>query len=217
LTPLEVEQICEAAGDGVHGAIVHIAVLTGLRQGELLGLRWKDVDLDNGVVQVQQTLQSVAGMGTVIGIPKTPKSRRAVALSPDTINVFREQRRRQAEIRLKAGSAYDDLGYIFATPLGAPIDASNLRRAWRRIVATAGIGHVRFHDLRHTHASLMLLQGTHLKIVSERLGHASIAITADTYSHVQPGLQAAAAARLDQLLRVARSNMDEPPAKRVVE
>jgi hypothetical protein len=145
-------------------------------------------------------MQMVPGRGIIVRQPKTPGSRRAVALSPDSLAVLRDHRRHQLEERLLLGPAYQDRDLVFATPLGTPIDPANLRRAWRGIVKRAGIGHIRFHDLRHTHATLLLRQGVHPKIVSERLGHASIAITLDIYSHVLPGLQAAAAAGLDALV-----------------
>ena len=115
-----------------------------------------------------------------------------------------ERRSRQVAERLKLGPAYTDHGLSFQTPLGTPVDPSNLRRAWRAIVKRAGVGHVRFHDLRHSHASQLLRHGTHLKVVSERLGQASIAVTADICSHVAPGMQASAAAQLERVLREAR-------------
>ena len=179
-------------------------MLTGLRPGELLGLRWSDVDLDKASIAVQQSAGRMPGEGVSFRIPKTRRSRRAVALSRETVAVLRRHRTSQHEERLRAGAAYTDHGLVFQTAIGTPVDPSNLRRVWRSIVKSVGIGHVRFHDLRHTHASLMLKQGTHLKVVSERLGHASIAVTADIYSHVDPGLQAQAAEQLDELF-------EEPP------
>jgi integrase len=170
-----------------------------LRQGEVLGLRWEDVDVEGRNLSVRRSAQWQEGEGIVFRQPKMQKSRR-VDLSPETVNLPRVHRLHQVEERLRAGAAYTEHGLVFQTALGTPIDPSNLRRAWRAIVKRSGIGHVRYHDLRHTHASLMLKQGTHLKVVLERLGHASIAITADIYSHVAPGLQATAAAQLDQLL-----------------
>lgn len=106
-------------------------------------------------------------------------------------------RLRQAEARFLAGPAYGDLDLVFATGIGTPIEPGNLRRSWQRITASAGLSRLRIHDMRHAHATIMLGQGVHPKIVSERLGHASVNITLDTYSHVLPGLQEAAAAQLD--------------------
>jgi integrase len=116
------------------------------------------------------------------------------------VRILREHRLRQLEERLLAGSAYSDRGLVFASTIGTPLEAGTIARLWTRILADADVGHVRWHDLRHAHATLLLRQGVHPKIVSERLGHASVAITLDTYSHVLPGLQATAAAALDVAL-----------------
>ena len=111
----------------------------------------------------------------------------------------RQHRQRQLEERLLVGPAYQDRDLVFATPIGSAVDPSNLRRTWTRTLKRAGAGHVRFHDLRHAHATLLLQQGAHVKVISERLGHAGIGITMDTYGHLLPGIQAQAAARLDTL------------------
>jgi integrase len=179
-------------------SFVRLALLTGMRRGELLGLRWSDVE--GGSIHVQQTAQRIAGQGIVFRQPKTGLSRRSIALSSDAISVLRHHRRRQTEARFLAGPAYDDRDLVFTTGLGTPLEPGNVLRTWRRIVAMAGLPGLRIHDLRHGHATLMLGQGVHPKIVSERLGHASINITLDTYSHVLPGLQAAAAEALDTIL-----------------
>jgi integrase len=182
-----------------YGPLIRLAAMTGLRRGELLGVRWADVDLDGAVLHVQQSAQRISGQGIVFRQPKTNRSRRAVALSPATVAFLRQHRRRQAEARLLAGPAYQDRDLVFTSGLGGALEPGTLRRAWTRIRAEAGLPRLRLHDLRHAHATLLLSQGVHPKIVSERLGHASIAITLDTYSHVLPGLQASAAAGLDRL------------------
>src|SRR2546425_654860 len=201
LSPAAVQLLIAAADQTPYGAIVHMAAMTGLRMGELLGLRWQDVDLEQGLLHVQQTVQRVTGQAFMFREPKTSKSRRAVALPASTVGRLRQQRQRQLEERLELGPAYRDYGLVFATPIGTPIDASNLRRAWLRVVHEAGLSGLRFHDLRHVHASLLLQQGTHPKVVSERLGHSGIGITMNLYSHVMPVLQAEAAARLDEALQ----------------
>ncbi len=203
----EARQLLQAVARTRYDALVHLAVTSGMRKGELLGLRWSDVDLDAGVLHVQQTCQWLPHQGFVFRQPKTQLSRRAVALSPEAVRRLHQHRQRQLEERLAVGSAYQDNGLVFTTPLGAPIDPSNFRRAWERIVREAGLGHVRFHDLRHTHATLLLQQGVHPKIVSERLGHAGVAITMDTYSHVLPSLQAKAAVGFDRLLEGVTSEV----------
>lgn len=200
LTPAQVRALFAAADGTAIGRLVRTAVLTGLRRGELLGLRWADVDMDRGALHVQQTAQRITGAGVVFRQPKTRLSRRQVALSPDAVRVLREHRRLQLEERLLAGPAYGDQDLVFASTIGTPLEAGTIARTWAKVVAIADVGHVRWHDLRHAHASLMLQQGVHPKIVSERLGHASVGITLDTYSHVLPGLQESAAAALDLAL-----------------
>jgi integrase len=200
-TTVEQARAVMAAADTTPiGAFVRLAFLTGARRGELLGLRWADVDLDGGALHIQQTAQRIAGQGIVFRQPKTRLSRRAIALSSDAVAVLRAHRRRQAEARLLAGPAYQDRDLVFASGLGTPLEPGNIRRTWLRIVSAAGVPGLRLHDARHASASFMLAAGVHPKIVSERLGHASVNITLDTYSHVLPGLQAAAAEALDTIL-----------------
>ncbi len=195
-----VRRVLDVAERTPLGALVHVAVMTGLRQGELLGLCWSDVDLERGVAHVRQVCQWLSGIGFFFREPKTHRSARPVALTPSTVARFHRHRRAQLESRLALGSAYRDGGLVFTTGIGTPIEPSNLRRVWLRIVAAAGVGPLRFHDLRHSHASLLLREGIHPKVVSERLGHATVGITLDTYSHVLPGLQAQAATVLDRVL-----------------
>ena len=179
--------------------------MTGLRRGELLGLRWEDVDLEAGVLYVRQTCQWLPGKGFIFGQPKTHRSTRPVALSPDTVRRLRAHRQHQLQERLALGPAYRGKDLVFANALGEPVHQSSLRNAWLQIVKKAGVRQLRFHDLRHAHASLLLRQGVHPKIVSDRLGHSGIGITMDTYSHVMPGLQAQAAAQLNGLFKRAVS------------
>jgi integrase len=200
LEPAQVRALFAAADATPIGHLVRTAVLTGLRRGELLGLRWGDVDMERGVLHVQQTAQRITGRGVVFRQPKTRLSRRAVALSPDAVSVLRTHRREQLEERLLAGPAYADRDLVFASAIGTSLEAGTISRTWLRIPVAADVGHVRWHDLRHAHATLLLRQGVHPKVVSERLGHASVGITLDTYSHVLPGLQAAAAVALDAAL-----------------
>lgn len=199
LDPEETRRLLEVAEaeDSVHGDAVVLALHTGLRQGELPGLRWQDVDLQRGRFTVWQSLQYVPGEGLAVREPKTNRSRRGIPLGDAALAALSRIRRRQLEQRLAVGSAYQDSGMVLTTALGTPVDPNNLRRAFRRIVADAGVGPVRFHDLRHTHATLLLARGVHPKVVSERLGHTSIGITMDLYSHVLPGLQEEAARDLD--------------------
>lgn len=196
----DVRSLMDAADATPYGCLVHLAVSTGMRLGELLGLPWSAVDLEARVLHVHQTLQWLTGQGFTFREPKTQGSRRQIALTPSSVQRLREHRRMQLEQRLLMGSGYNDHDLVFTTALGTPIEPSNLRRTWLRIVKDAGLGHLRFHDLRHAHASLMLQQGVHPKIVSERLGHAGVGITLNVYSHVLPGLQQEAADQFDRVL-----------------
>lgn len=167
---------------------------TGCRRGECLGLRWTDIDLENGTASIVQSLQRVGKQGLVFQPPKSAKSRRSIALDDATIDMLRKHRGEQVLSKMELANAYEDNGLVFPRPFGGPLDPATLTRNFEKLAAESNIENVRLHDLRHFHASLLLKAGTHLKVVQERLGHASIAITADIYSHVAPGLQREAAA-----------------------
>lgn len=196
---LDVEQarrLLDAIKGSAHETEIFTLLYTGLRLGELLGLRWTDLDLASGRLSVQQTAQRMTGAGIVFRAPKTHRSRRAITLPATVIARLRDHRAEQVEARLAAGPAWQTSELVFVDGLGRPLNENGLRRAFYALLANAGLPRVRLHDLRHTMATLMLAQGEHPKVVSERLGHATVAITLDLYSHVLPGLQAAAADRL---------------------
>lgn len=201
LAPADVRRLLDAAEEEGYGPLIHTAVMTGLRRGELQGLRWTDVDYDSATLHVSQAAQWLPNKGWTFRPPKTPKSRRSVALGPQTLAVLRRHRLSQAEARLAIG-AYEDHGLVFASPLGTPVDPSHLRRVWARIVKQAGLAHLKFHDTRHICATLMLQSGINPKVASERLGHSSVAITLDVYSSVLPTLQAGAAEAVEELVAV---------------
>jgi integrase len=175
-----------------------IALATGMRRGEILGLRWGDLDPDLTVAHVRRSLQSLAPEA-VFEEPKTRRSRRAVALPAFLRPYLDRQRVDQGRRREVLGDRWVDADLIVDAGDGSAVNPANLSAAWPKFLRRAGLPHVRFHDLRHAHATLMLMQGVHPKIVSERLGHASIGITLDTYSHVLPGMQAEAAEAFDRL------------------
>ena len=169
-----------------------LAATTGMRRGEVLGLRWRDVDLAAARVSIRQTLVTI-GYALAWSTPKTDRGRRNVALDPITVEAFRTHRARQLEERLMLGPAYQDDDLVFCQADGTPIHPDSLSGLFERLAKRAGLPRIRFHDLRHTHASLALTAGVHPKVVSERLGHADIALTLNTYSHAIPALQEDAA------------------------
>jgi integrase len=181
-------------------ALYLMAVTTGMRMGELLGLRWSDLDWETGRLHVQRQLQHVVGEGLVLVEPKTRTGRRPIALGPSMLAKLLVHRERQQQERLFSGEDWQEHGLIFPSLVGTPKGPSELRREFKRLAKQAGLPEIRFHDLRHTAATLMLQQGVHPKVVQERLGHSSINITLDIYSHVFPNLQEDAAGRLEDLL-----------------
>lgn len=175
-----------------------VAATTGVRRSELLGLRWADVDLETGVMAIRRGLVA-AGYEVHEGEPKSGRAR-TVALDAETVAELKRHRARQLQERMKWGEAWTDAGLVFTREDGTAIHPQSLSGAFERAVKRSGLPVIRFHDLRHTHASLLLSAGVHPKVVQERLGHSSITITLDLYSHVAPGMQEDAAARLGSLV-----------------
>lgn len=200
LTPEEARMLIGASQGTRFEGLYMLAISTGLRQGEMLGLRWKDVDLEAGSVQVVGSLQR-SHHGLAISEPKTASSRRKVILTDAAKNVLRQHRIRQMEERLKAGPLWEDNGLVFPNEMGKPMDAGNLlRRYFSPLLKKAGLAHIRFHDLRHSAATILLSQGINPKVIQEMLGHSSITLTLDTYSHVLPTMQREATAAMDAVL-----------------
>ncbi len=184
---------------------VYFATLlyTGLRRGELLALRWRNLNLDNDMLTVVETAYKLGNGDYVIKEPKTAHSRRTVTLPSSLVELFKAYRADQELLRIQLGITLSVDDFVFIRHGGSPINPSAVTLAFRRIIKRAGLRSLRIHDLRHTHASLMLTAGVHPKVVSERLGHANIGITLDIYSHVLPGLQEAAADKFDKIFEVA--------------
>jgi integrase len=181
-----------ATADDPLYALWRLAVLTGARRGELLGLQWPDIDLDRGFISIQRTLSRQGSRGVVLSEPKTPRSRRRVPIDRDTASALREHRGRQVVVPTS--------GLIFTRWDGSPLDPDTVTTAFRTAARTAGLPRIRLHDLRHTAATLMLRSGEHPKVVQERLGHASVAVTLDLYSHAVPSMGIEAADRLAALV-----------------
>jgi integrase len=178
-----------------------LAVGSGMRRGELLGLLWSDIDLYAGTATVQRTLQE-AGGELIVSAPKTVKSRRTVTLPTIVVDVLRQHRAEQARRTLAHEASWTDSDYVLAAPHGGPWRPANFDKTWRAFRKRQGIV-IKFHGLRHSHATQLLKAGVNVKVISERLGHASIAITLDVYGHVMPSMQEEAAEKIDAGLRAA--------------
>lgn len=180
---------------------ITLALTTGMRRGELLGIRWQDLDVDAGTLSVRQSLEHTKEAGLVFKAPKTGKGR-SIDLGSIALDALRRHKLAQ-EREKRWGSAYDDHDLICAEPDGRPWHPDAMSSAYRKLLADHSLSGIRFHDLRHTHATHLLRQGVSPKVVAERLGHATVAMTLDTYSHVLPGMQADAATKVDCALRLA--------------
>jgi len=200
LEPAEAVALLAAARSTRMFPVIFLALGTGLRRGEVLGLRWSDIDMERRTLTVAQSLEQTKA-GLRFKTPKTRRSRRTIALSPSLIEVIQAHRAQQAADRLALGMGRDQNGLVFTRIDGDPIQPDSVTKMFARIAERAKIRPITFHGLRHTDATDLLRAGVHPKIASERLGHASIAITMDTYSHAIPGLQEDAAQRIDAALR----------------
>lgn len=203
MTTLSPEQVRAllAAAEGERLSALYAVALEGLRRGEILALRWRDIDVDARTLQVRGSLQPTPD-GLRIVEPKTASSRRLVVLSATAVDALRRHRVRQAAERLQLGPAWEDNDLVFANEVGRPIDAGNLvRRGFQPLLARAGLPRIRFHDLRHTAATLLMGRNVNAKIVAEKLGHSQISTTVDLYSHVTPTMQREAAEELDAVLK----------------
>lgn len=196
----EVRQFLQASEKRKFYIAYVLAVFTGMRRGEILGLRWSDIDLEKGVIHVQRTLYKTKGK-LVFQEPKTRGSKRSIVISPIVISALKKHRVRQQEMRLKLGQAYVDHDLVVCSWNGNPVDPSDLNEDFKMAIKKAGVPQIRFHDLRHTHATILLQLGEHPKVVSERLGHSSVTITLDTYSHVLPDMQRALAENLEAAIK----------------
>ncbi len=196
LTPEQVRTLLRTAGETRYGPILTLAVATGMRQGELLGLQWKDIDLEAGRLHVRRQL----GRDRQFTEPKSGKGKRSIALPEVAISTLRKHHLIQSEERRLLGPEYEDHDLVFCTHSGRPLPYTTLAHSFKRLLVRAGLPDVRFHDLRHTAATFLLLQGVHPKVVQERLGHSQISITLDTYSHLLPSMDRAAADGLNALL-----------------
>lgn len=202
IRPLDREQVCslfETARDDRLEALYVLAVTAGLRRGELQGLKWEDLDLEAGTLQVRRTLSEPKG-GCLFEAPKSGKGRN-IRLTQKAAAALREHRKHQLEERMKRGDLWQDHGLVFSSGIGTPISGGNLNRNFKSTLKRAGLPDTtRFHDLRHTCATLLLKQGVNPKFVQDLLGHADISLTLNVYSHVLPDMGDAAAGAMDAAL-----------------
>ena len=194
----EIMLFLDASKSTPYYEIFYLALFTGMRRSELLALRWQDIDSILGQIYVNRSVHVLKGSQVHFRTPKTAKGRRTIALTPSTLLILANYRKGKEVEALLLDRPIPDSDLLFGDLEGKLVLPSTLTHAWSRMVKKAGLKRIRLHDARHTHASIMLKQGIHPKIVQERLGHSSIVITLDTYSHVAPGLQQAAANTFDE-------------------
>jgi integrase len=208
ITSADAPRFLEAAKDDRYFALFAFILETGMRPSECYALRRSDISFERGDVTVQRKLIWKRDGSYYIGEPKTSRSRRNVPLSPQLLDILRHHLSRQAEERLKAGPEYDDNGFLFATALGQPLRQHNvIVRHFKPILKKAELSQsIRLYDLRHSSASVLLEAGTHPKVVADRLGHSSVTITLDTYSHVTPTLQKNASLKIANMIFGGKSH-----------
>lgn len=211
MKPLTVEQakhLLETAKGHPLEALFMLALTTGLRRGEILALKWLDIDFEKRTVQVKRIFTRAPGNRYIEAEPKTKKSRRAVRLTTKVADLLKQHRKRQLEAKLQAGSQWVENNLVFSTSLGTPFNPSKLLERFNTLLKKAGLPHMRFHDLRHSAATILLAMNVHPKIVQELLGHNQISMTMDLYSHVLPGMQEDVIDRLEGVLDQSKNDED---------
>jgi integrase len=198
-TAAELRSFIDGVADHRLAAAWFLAATTGMRRGEVLGLRWQDVDLEHGRLAVRQTVLSIA-YELVMGTPKTARGRRSIALDQRTVGALRSHRQRQDAEKVTIGAGYRDADFVFARPDGAPTHPDYFSQAFDRIVTRLGLPKIRLHDLRHSHATLGLAAGVPPKVMSDRLGHSTVSFTQDVYMHAIPSLEVDAAVKIADLI-----------------
>ena len=206
LTQSEVIDLLISAQDNYYYPVIYMAVSSGLRRAELLGLRWRDIDIASRLISVNQTLYKSHGI-CQFNLPKTKRSGRTVAMTSKLAEFLGEYRLEREQLYHQLGKTITLDNLVFSNVEGKPIDPGVLSHSFAKMVKRAGLENARFHDLRHTFASLMLQHGAKPKVISEALGHASVAFTMDIYSHIIEGMQSEAMALLDEVLPPGRNGM----------
>ena len=197
----QARKLLEAARESRYETLLTVALASGMRRGELLALRWSDIQLDAKSLHVQRTVYRVKGAGYVESEPKTNRGRRNIMLPQFVIAVLKQHRAQQLEMRLQAGPLWIDRDLVFCNTTGDFLYPDNVSADFKRLVEKAGLPAMRFHDLRHSAATILLAMGVHPKVVQERLGHSTIAMTMDIYSHVLPSMQQDVANKIDDMFK----------------
>jgi integrase len=218
IQPLTVEQAQKLLST-VHGhkweALFTIALATGMRRGEILGLKWQDINFATGTLQVRRILSRVPTQTPerdhvyIEAEPKTQKSRRSITIAPFALDVLKQHRIQQMEAKLRAGPKWQEHDYVFPSSIGTYLNPNNVVKEFKKLLKQADLPDIRFHDLRHSAASLLLSAGVHPKIVQEILGHTQISMTLDIYSHILPGMQQDAMSKLHETLSGGKDEDDE--------
>jgi integrase len=209
-TSQEVDAFLKVAAGHRLGALFSVGVALGMRKGELLALHWNDVDMDNRTLRVSKTVQRLGSQGLVTGTPKTMRSRRTIPLPAQVIRTLVEHRKAQDAERATAGDAWQSNGLVFASKSGGLLDPKHVNRILDSLAEEAGVRRIRFHDLRHTCATLLLGQGVAPRTVMEVLGHSQMSITTDLYGHVMPTTLRDAADAMDAALGGAVTSSTGP-------
>jgi integrase len=193
LSEAEAIRLLVAAQNSRHGALIHLALATGMRKRELLGLKWSDLDWNRSMLRISRQVQRVTKKGMIFGPPKTDAGRRTIPLDENTLRVIRKHLAQQRLDRASIGERWQDFGLMFPSTIGTPQSPSNLLKEFKVLLGEAGVRVIRFHDLRHTAASHMLNQGVPISDVSKILGHSEPSTTLDIYTHLIPVAQDGAA------------------------
>lgn len=210
LTESQVSQLLVAARGHRLEALFHLAITTGLRESEVLALKWSDLDWTKQSIKIERQLERPHDDGVHFSAPKTTFGKRSIKLGSKTIEILRNHYMRQRTERIAAGGAWKEYDLIFPTSIGTPICQTSLLRTYKLFLKHAGLPSFRFHDLRHTSASLMLNHDIPVIIVSRRLGHARASITSDVYGHLLPNMQDEAAEMIDDLVTPTEVKLEKP-------
>lgn len=199
LTPEQAKTLMDTAKGSRLEALLTLAVATGMRRGEILALRWSDIDFEEGSLQVRHTVNRAGKYGILENAPKTEKSKRRIMLPQFVLDTLKIHLTHSNELQVQAGSTWQNLNLVFSTDTGNFVEGTDLTRRFKRLLKEAGLPDMRFHDLRHSAATILLGRGVHPKLVQELLGHSQMSVTMDRYSHVLPSMQRDMMKGLDDL------------------